>query len=303
MRSRIVAAFFALSIVTPTAHAYVRSLNAESGRPEYWHASCVPVTIYTNGFSMMSRHEVAKSIAAAAQAWSPGAVSCSGGGRPTIEIVTAMAAENAPAPRLAYDAHNAVTFILENWKPGYESAVAITSVFARSDGRIVDVDMQINAEWSDWANLDPGFDPYAFNGEFPFDLQNAVTHEFGHLLGFGHTCFSPFSDPAPPINDAGEEVPECGESAPDALKLSVMYAVVDPLRLETNKRHLTDDEVRGICEVYPPNAQPPVCPLDTPNDGCGCSGAGGVGDLAGALAVLAVTLVVRKRRARRAARE
>src|SRR5688572_12004570 len=198
MRGRIIATVFALSIVTPTAHAYVQKAN-DSGLPEYWQASCVSVTIYTNGFSMMSRHEVAKSVGAAAQAWSPGAVSCPGGGRPTIEIVAAMAADSARAPRVAYDAHNAVMFILEGWEPGFESAVALTSVFARSDGRIVDADMQINAEWSEWANLDPGFDPYGLDGLFPFDLQNAVTHEFGHLLGFGHTCYSAFSDKARPV--------------------------------------------------------------------------------------------------------
>ena len=306
MRGRLVAAVIALPIITSTAHAYVQKLN-DSGLPEYWQASCVSVTVYTNGFSDMTRDEVAKSVGAAAQAWSPAAVSCPDGGNPSIEIVTSMAAADARAPAVAYDAHNTVSIVSEGWRPGLESAVALTSVFARSDGRIVDADMQINAEWSEWANLDPGFDPTGFNGQFPFDLQNAVTHEFGHLLGFGHTCWSPFSDPVRPIDDQGQEVPDCGDSAPDEVKQSVMYAVVDPLRLEISKRFLSIDEVRGVCEIYPPTTAPPVCALDTPNDGCGCAAAAGDGQTdgqaAGVLALLAIALgAIRMRRARRAAR-
>jgi len=304
MHGRIVAAVIALPILTSTAHAYVQKLN-DSGLPEYWQASCVPVTVYTNGFSEMTRDEVAKSVAAAAQTWSPGAVGCPGGGNPSIEIVTSMAAADARAPAVAYDAHNTVSIVSQGWRPDLVSAVALTSVFARSDGRIVDADMQINAEWSEWANLDPGFDPTGFNGQFPFDLQNAVTHEFGHLLGFGHTCWSAFSDPVRPIDDQGQEVPDCGDTAPDDVKQTVMYAVVDPLRLEVSKRFLSTDEIRGVCEIYPPTTAAPVCALDTPNDGCGCAAAAGDGDreAAGVLALLAVALyTIRMRRARRAAR-
>ena len=87
MRGWIVAAVIALTIITSTAHAYVQKRN-DSGLPEYWQASCASVTVYTNGFSMMTRDEIAKSIGAAAQAWSPGAVSCPDGGHPSIEIVT-----------------------------------------------------------------------------------------------------------------------------------------------------------------------------------------------------------------------
>jgi hypothetical protein len=300
MRRQIVAAVIALTIVTSTAHAYVQNLNV-SGLPEYWQASCVSVTVYTNGFSTMTRDEVAKSIGAAAQSWSPGAVSCPDGGNPSIEIVTSMAPATTPAPAVAYDAHNSVVFVTEGWDPDLESAVASTRVFARADGRIVDVDIQINAQWSDWANLDPGFDTNGLNNQAPFDLQNAVTHEFGHLLGFGHTCWSEFSDPARPIDDQGQGVPDCGDSAPEDVRQSVMYAIVDPLRLEVSKRVLSSDEIRGVCEIYPDTVAVPACALDTPNDGCGC--AAGEGDGAGLLALCAVTLcAIRMRRAPRAVR-
>jgi MYXO-CTERM domain-containing protein len=306
MRGRIVAAVIALPIITSTAHAYVQNRN-DSQKPEYWQASCVSVTVYTNGFSMLTRDEIAKSIGAAAQAWSPSAVDCAEGGHPSIEIVPSMAGDNTRAPAFGYDAHNTVFFVSEGWPVDLVSAVAITSVFTRSDGRIVDVDMRINAEWSDWANLDPGFDPAGFNGQFPFDLQNAVTHEFGHLLGFGHTCWSPFSDRERPIDDQGQGVPDCSDSVPEEIQQTVMYAIVDPLRLEVSKRFLTSDEVRGVCEIYPPTAAAPTCALDTPNDGCGCAaGAGdgnGDGDVTGVLALLAVAVItIRMRRAPRAAR-
>jgi MYXO-CTERM domain-containing protein len=300
LRGGTVAAFVAVLLLAPPAHAYVQKLN-DNNLPEYWQASCVSVVVYTNGFSMMTRDEVAKSIGAAAQAWSPAAVTCPDGGHPSIEIVTSMAPADAPAPPVAYDAHNAIIFRTQGWEPGREAAVAITTVFARSDGRIVDADMQINAEWSAWANLDPGFDPGGREGQF--DLQNAVTHEFGHLLGFGHTCFSGLSDPARPVDDMGVEVPDCNDSAPDEVRQSVMYAVVDPLSFETSKRTLSPDEVRGVCAVYPESASTPACPLDTPNDGCGCAtGAPSGGGAAAPLVLLAALLLVRSRRGRRAGR-
>ena len=263
----------------------------------------MPVSVYTNGFSMMTRDEIAKSIGAAAQTWSPGAVSCPDASHPSIEIVTSMAAGNATAPTVAYDAHNSVSFVTEGWRVELISAVAVTSVFARSDGRIVDVDMRVNAEWNDWANLDPGFDPNGLNNQFPVDLQNALTHEFGHLLGFGHTCWNPFSDKVRPIDDQGQEVPYCGDSAPEEVRQSVMYAIVDTLQLEVNKRVLSSDEIRGVCEIYADNAAAPACALDTPNDACGCAAGSGDGDGAGVLALLAVALcAIRTRRAPRAAR-
>ncbi len=308
MRGQIVAAVIALTVITSsTAHAYVQDRN-ESDLPKYWQASCVSVTVYTNGFSMMTRDEIAKSIGAAARSWSPGAVSCPDGDHPSIEIVTSMAAANTPAPAVGYDAHNTVMFVTEGWDPDLESAVAATRVFARSDGRIVDADIQINAQWNDWANLDPGFDPNGLNNQFPLDLQNAITHEFGHLLGFGHTCWSMSSDEVRPIDDQGQGVPDCGASAPEAVRQSVMYAVVDPLGLEVSKRFLSSDEIRGVCEIYPDTAAAPACALDTPNDGCGCAAAArdgkdGEGDGAGTLTLLAVALcAIRMRRAPRAAR-
>jgi len=94
-------------------------------------------------------------------------------------------------------------------------------------------------------------------------------------------------------------------TTPDDVKQTVMYAVVDPLRLEVSKRFLSTDEIRGVCEIYPPTTAAPVCALDTPNDGCGCAAAAGDGDreAAGVLALLAVALyTIRMRRARRAAR-
>lgn len=297
MSGRIVAAIIALPIVTSTVHAYgyVRK-TTDGGIPEYWQASCAQVTVYTNGFSMMTRDEIAKSIAAAAREWSPGAVACSAGGSPVVEIVTSMAAPDAATPRVAYDGHNALIFRLQDWPIGLEAAVALTTVSARSDGRIVDVDMQINAVFSDWANIDPGFDPTGLNGQNPFDLQNAVTHEFGHLLGFGHTCFSAFSDDVRPIDHLGQPVPDCGDFAPDEVKQTVMYAIVDPFTLETSKRFLSPDEVLGVCDVYPATAAVPACPLDTPNDGCGCATAPDDGSAAATLALLALLVVMNRSR-------
>ena len=203
----LVAAGVALALAQP-AQAYVRS-RADSGIPKYWQKSCIPVTVYQNGFADMSRDEVAKSIAAAAHTWSPTAVTCPDGvSHPFVEIVTSIAPEGELPPTPAYDGRNTLLFYTYDrpYPPPEVSGIslnviALTSTWARADGHIVDADVRVNAKDNFFANLDPG--STAGNGQLPFDLQNAITHEFGHLIGLGHTCWSPFSDPEQPVDDQG----------------------------------------------------------------------------------------------------
>ena len=240
--------------LAPPAHAYVRS-RADSGIPKYWQKSCIPVTVYQNGFADMSRDEVAKSIAAAAHTWSPTAVTCPDGvSHPFLEIVTSIAPEGALPPTPAYDGLNTLLFYTyDRPYPPPEvsgispSVVALTSTWARADGHIVDADVRVNARDNFFANLDPG--STGGNGQSPFDLQNALTHEFGHLIGLGHTCWSPFSDPEQPIDDQGVPAPYCS-GAPEELRQTVMFAIIDGNR-EITKRTLSADDIRAVCDVYP----------------------------------------------------
>src|SRR3954454_5105918 len=69
----VVIAGVVVASAAPLAHAYVRAKTSD-GIPIYRTGSCTSVTMYSNGFveaQIMSRDEMAKSLAAAAHAWSP----------------------------------------------------------------------------------------------------------------------------------------------------------------------------------------------------------------------------------------
>lgn len=296
----------ALATASAPAWAYVRK-KTDAGRDEYWQVNCIPISIYINDFGEMTRDEVAKSIAAAAHAWSPSEVTCADGvTHPFVEIVPSLAAANTPAPRPAYDGHNTLQFYT-GYSPYPESSafnssiIALTSVWARADGHIVDADVQVNALDNSFANLDPGY--VSPDGYDRLDLQNAVTHEFGHLVGLGHSCWDPFSDFDQPIDDMDAGVPLC-YPAPDVVKDTVMFATIAG-NGETTKRVLKPDDIRGVCAIYPASGDPQSCALDAPDDGCGCS-TGSAGSSRGrsapsllAIALAAVMAMVRRRRRRR----
>lgn len=293
----------AVSLTASPASAYVRK-KTDGGIDEYWQVNCIPMTVYMNGYTGMTRDEVAKSIGAAAHTWSPSAVTCADGvSHPFLEIVPLMADPKAAAPVPAYDAQNTVIFYTpdhpypDNSGLSWE-VVALTAGWARADGHIVDADVRLNAYDNHFANLDPGFVPPT-DGDTPYDLQNAVTHEFGHVIGLGHSCWNIFSDLDQPIDDMDAGVPTCSNS-PTEVQDTVMFATISPGSFETKKRTLSPDEIRAACEIYPASADQYVCSLDTPNDGCGCTTT--AKGTASALALLSgfVLTIARLRRRHRA---
>jgi hypothetical protein len=224
--------------------------------------------------------------------------------------------EGGSVPPVGYDGRNAVIFRTDNWTMSgdpngrmYDTfALALTSVVARPDGRIVDADMEINAVPGispNWANLDPGVDASTLGsgGQSRSDLQNAITHEFGHFIGLDHTCVRAAVDPWP-VDDQGQMVPLCSDASPEIAQ-TVMFAETQPG--ETTKRVLSPDDNRAVCEIYAARLDPQTCSLDVPYEGCrgGCqSGGSGAGGAAAATLVGAALLIWtrRPRRARRRAR-
>jgi len=292
---------------TPT-YGYVRK-RTDGGVAEYWQVSCVPVTIYTYGFTDMTRDQVATSIGAAAHTWSPTEVTCADGtSHPFLEIVTEMADEGKKPPLPAWDGQNTVIFYTPSLQPppdnpiyNSSSIVALTSVFARANGKIVDADVQINNIVYPFTNRDPGFVPPGNGqGDYAFDLQNAVTHELGHLQGLGHTCWDPFSDLEQPIDDMNNGAPNCESPDAAAVADTVMFATISG-PTEVSKRVLSADDIRAVCSIYPPTMDPNSCSTQTPNDGCGCGTAGTTPALAAVVFVawvIGVQLARRRRRRR-----
>jgi len=284
------------------AHAYVR-YQSKDGVPLYWKTSCVPVAIYLNGFTQLDADEVAKSVSAAAHTWSPDDVTCADGvSHPYLEIVPTLAVGGSASAK--YDAHNVLVFQTGNWAHQGD-ALALTTVSAKDDGHIVDADIEINATAGlEWANIDDPSAPLGGHGVDLHDLQNALTHEFGHFIGLDHTCYIPDSvDPTMtkpiPLDDMGNPVPYC-DVAPDAIRATVMFP--STTIAETSKRYLSPDDVRAVCEIYPAALDPKICPMDAPNDGLGCATVAAAGSHArplvglAALALGVVGFVWRRRR-------
>lgn len=103
-----------------------------------------------------------------------------------------------------------------------QGQIALTSVFYDTEtGQIYDVDIEFNAEFFELSTTED--DPRT-------DIQNALTHELGHLVGLGHS-------------DVRE---------------STMYLNADDGEL--HKRDLDDDDIDGICSIYPLTEDPVSCP-------------------------------------------
>jgi MYXO-CTERM domain-containing protein len=298
----------ALGAVSP-ARAYVREVTEQPPYlPVYWTSPCVVTTIYLNGFTEMTSDEVAKSIAGAAQAWSPDTVTCpgpgsdAGAGHPSFEIITQLST-SATVPPLdgGTDGKNSIIFRTTDWILDKPEAIALTSRNTDASGRIFDADIEINAvpvsvdPFRDfqWANLDPGA-PAPVHGD-QIDLQTAITHEFGHFLGLAHTCFAD-GDAMRLLDDQGQPQPDCVDGAAIPQAAAVMWYEVD--RNNALKRAITADDARGLCAIYPASATPAVCAVNVPDDGCGCRTGGTRPGAAGAL-LLALGALATARRQRR----
>ena len=104
----------------------------------------------------------------------------------------------------------------EDWPYADDTAFALTSVtFNAATGTISDVDIEFNGDNFTWAIKElPSVNEV--------DLQNTLTHEVGHFIGFDHS----------PIPAA-----TMYESAPQG---------------ETSKRTLAQDDIDAVCDVYTP---------------------------------------------------
>lgn len=304
-RALAACALAGVALAPASAGAYVRALTKGApAKQTLWLQSCVPVTIYPADFasrSGLSDTSIVKSVAGAAHAWSPDAVTCPDGtSHPFIEIVPSLAPEGAAAPSVGDDARNVVVFRTEHWTlDGTISgtaldpeALAFTLVTSRPDGHIVDADILVNGVTRAWKDFEPGVTPTPDQGETlrEFDLQAALTHEFGHFLGFAHTCVQPGELGVK--DDRGRDVPSCG-AAPEEVIRSVMF--FRTAEDDATKRVLSDDDVRGVCEVYASDSK--SCTVDTPYDGCAVA-PGRAAGLFAVASILAALTWARRRRAR-----
>ena len=244
----ILGLMFAMSVVTQSgdAHAYQRWLTCrqgytitettptaspicgprQSGWPFYWPATTMPVFISQGGTKSFPTDNDGKMPPALYDA-----------------IVEAVEVWNEPTcskfaftikgmtdksePRVD-DKTNLITWNNDQWIH-QQSAIAITSSTVTAKGKVVDTDLELNGQYYQWS-LKPD-DP---DNLVLYDVKNVITHEAGHMLGLDH----------PP----GAE--------------TTMYYEADPG--ETKKRSLEQDDIDGLCAIYPL----PAPPTEDPDTGC-----------------------------------
>jgi hypothetical protein len=280
-RARAAASATAIAICllgfAPRAGAYVR-YKSKDGKVEFaWPQTCVAITGYPENFAvMMPLDEITGAASGAALAWSAGSDACT-----NLAITVSMS--TAAAPRAVNDGANSLIFRTKNWcllnadgtcdpsSTAYDqSALALTSVSASTiTGHIKDADIEVNGFFS-WADLVAHPELVTATSSFQ-DLQNALTHEMGHLIGLDHTCV-PVGTPAP-LDNLGNPVPECDRAPPEVVA-TTMFPSANPG--DTTKRSLAPDDQQAVCDIYPASTPLPcVAPPDPGPGGCNCAAAGG----------------------------
>lgn len=136
-------------------------------------------------------------------------------------------------------------------------------VWNERTGEILDVDIVLNGQDYYWSA----------SSITVTDIENVLTHEIGHLLGFAHT-----TNPDASMYDGYSEG-------------------------ETLKRDLSATDIRGLCEVYPSGRPTPDVPYLGENDselsnaGCECSASGAMGEVSPQPFTIALlTLILLRRR-------
>jgi hypothetical protein len=197
-------------------------------------------------------------------------------------------------------------------RTGTGGTLALTTVtFVPSTGEILDADMELNS-WNGSLSAPTGFfftcasgptcaAAYGGSSCAAFDIQNTVTHEAGHMLGLDHICVI---GGTPPSNMC-----PAGDSPTMAPTASLG---------DINKRTLAQDDVAGVCTIYPagsptqmanasPSGDVPTttvaisAPLACPSGASSSGGGGGCSTGGGGIAsLLALATMFWRRRNRRA---
>jgi hypothetical protein len=254
-RHRVVAALAAVAlalVVAPRAAlAYART-RTEAGKAAAWRSPRlvlhVPVIGPDRPVAELTSEEVLAASDAAVALWSHAQVDCTAAQLWTV----------ADAPRGALvgnDKLNTLIFRDDSWSPtsfdedgkplgDYEpNQLALTSAFVRASGEIVDADIEINAfNHPTWV---VSGDPITLLEQGAIDLQNTLSHEVGHVLGFDHSCWDPVNGPQPLNGD--KPLTPCADDP--ELAQATMAPTAPPG--DVNKRVLHADDRRALCEVYP----------------------------------------------------
>jgi hypothetical protein len=270
----------AMALLVPgSSAAFVRTTTQSStpscpggqAKPLYWNVLTVPYVKDQAGTPDVTDESAFAAVDVSFQHWQD--VACS-----YVSFQNNGKLANAPVGFSQGGSNvNVVKFIESDWTHSARAIAVTLTTFDCNTGEIFDADIVLNG-------VNFSFTTSPMVGVPRADVENTVTHEAGHLLGFDH-------DPNPE---------------------STMYA--DAPLGETRKRTLSEDDVTGLCHVYNETAgRRSVCtnsrvvdggvqcvssqvPGTKPGGGgcSACESVGGSGAGLALLCILSVALVTRR---------
>ena len=224
------ATLLAATLLSPNAaHAFCRTTTKElpasynpvagcftEGLVLFWRNACVGYSVNQTASRTIAYQDAKRIIDESFATWTN--VTCRGGSAPPGISVSDLGAVECDEVRYNKTSanQNLIVFRDEDWPyRGANSTLGLTTVsFNPETGELRDVDMEINATGGNLSVTDQ----VPANG---FDLASIITHEAGHFFGLAHAT-SPSS---------------------------TMYASAKPGAAIL--RSLTQDDIDGICAIYP----------------------------------------------------
>ncbi|MGK3985449.1 matrixin family metalloprotease [Sorangium sp. So ce136] len=201
-----------------------------------WKRTCMGYAIHEDGSKYLDFETIRRTVDEAFATWSD--VECPGGGKPGF-AVQYMGDVSCGDVEYNVQAGNVNVFTLRDtrWPRKPEQIALTTSTFSPSDGEIYNADVEINTACY---QLDPAMAPDPDSRDMPegcpspirspHDFQAVVTHEMGHFLGLAHTK----APQATMVTSFGGHEPEF--------------------------RSLEQDDINGICALFPPaDVDPEAC--------------------------------------------
>jgi hypothetical protein len=250
------------SAIASPASAYVRTtVDGFPDRPIFWMDRSIGVELASGSSTDVSSTDLRAALDRSLATWTRA-------GGCTDVVLMDLGEASGVTTNLdggPLDHHNRIVVRESDWPSivAPETLALTTILYDRSSGAILDSDTDMNGVSHAFSTSDPPPSDHD-------DVQNTLTHEMGHLLGFAHS----------PVMDA------------------TMYAVAAPG--ETSKRDLADDDVRAVCETYPTGAPTPTTVPTMPTSS-GCAVSRDQPFFTAWIAIVALSLRAR-RRSRRAAR-
>lgn len=191
------------------------------GHPLYWKNACISYDIQQDASKQVSYDDAASEISIAFTKWTGASCSTDGSGQSRASIdVRDFGPVECDQVQYNKDGPNQHVIMFDDAKwPHNDSnnTLALTTVtYDSTTGEIFDADMEINTAQQTLSV----HDPIAADG---YDFASIVTHETGHFLGMAHS----------------------GDAR------ATMYAHYR--QGGTSMRDLTQDDIAGICSIYPPD--------------------------------------------------